>query len=148
MVRLQEIIDLAIAKEQEAIDFYTGLAASARWEAIANELRNMAAMEVGHKQKLQHLDVVQAASTTNERVADMRIADYLVEAEPSDSMTWQEILNIAMRRELASMQLYESLSNIVSEGTARELFLNLSAEESQHKLYFESIWDKEILQEN
>ena len=146
--KLQEIVEFAISREQEAIDFYTRLAARAKWESMANELRNIAAMEVGHKQRLQNLDLARAATTVNPRAVDLKIADYLVELEPSDNMTWQDILSIAMKRELASMRLYDDLSKIVSDSTARQLFANLSAEESKHKLYFEGIWDKEILLEN
>ncbi len=146
--KLQEIVEFAISKEQEAIDFYTGLAAKAKWESMANELRNIVAMEVGHKQRLQHLDVVRAATTVNPRAVDMKIADYLVEIQPSDNMTWQEVLTIAMKRELAAMKLYDDLAAIVADNPLRQMFENLSAEESKHKLYFEGIWDKEILQEN
>lgn len=145
---LREILDFAIDKEQEAIDLYTRLAATAKWEAIANELRNIAAMEISHKRRLQSLDLGTAATTVNRPVVDMKIADYLVEAQPSDNMTWQDILNIAMKRELAAMKLYEDLAAIVVDPHAQQLFRNLSAEESKHKLYFEGIWDKEILQEN
>jgi len=145
---LQEIMDFAIDKEQEAIDFYTGLAAMARWEAIANELRSIAAMEISHKQKLQALNVGRAATTVNPRAVDMKIGDYLVESQPSADMTWQDILSIAMKRELSAMKLYEDLASIVGDPNAQQLFQNLSAEESKHKLYFESVWDKEILQEN
>jgi rubrerythrin len=146
--QLQEIVQLAIAKEQEAIDFYTHLAATARWEAIANELRAIAAMEVGHKKALQAMDVQVAASTINPKAPNLKIADYLVEAEPSDNMTWQDVLNIAMRRELVAMNLYNDLATMVTEPRVKQMFQNLSAEESKHKLYFEGIWDKEILTEN
>lgn len=146
--QLQEIVQFAIAKEQEAIDFYTHLAGSARWEAIANELRSIAAMEVGHKQRLQSINVEVAASTVNPKAPNLKIADYLVAAEPSDDMTWQDILNIAMRRELVAMNLYKDLATLVTDRQAKQLFENLSNEESKHKLYFEGIWDKEILIEN
>jgi len=146
--QLQEIVQFAISKEQEAIDFYTHLAGIAKWESIANELRSIAAMEVGHKQSLQSMNVQVAASTINPKATNLKIADYLVTAEPSDDMTWQDILNIAMSRELASMNLYNDLAAMVMDARAKQMFENLSAEESKHKLYFEDIWDKEILIEN
>lgn len=146
--KLQEIVEFAISKEEEAIDFYTGLAARAQSDAIANELRSIAAMEVGHKRQLQAMDVQRAASTVNRRAADMKLADYLIDIEPAPNMTWQDVLNIAMKRELSSMKLYADLAVLVGDARLKQLFTNLSAEESKHKLYFESIWDKEILQEN
>jgi len=105
-------------------------------------------MEVGHKQSLQSMNVQVAAATINPKATNLKIADYLVTAEPSDDMTWQDILNIAMSRELASMNLYNDLAAMVMDARAKQMFENLSAEESKHKLYFEDIWDKEILIEN
>jgi len=142
---LKTIIDFAIDKEQEAVDFYNGLATKVKVEAIAKEIRNIAKMEEGHRERLKNIDVVEAAQTPAKPVMDLKIADYLVEREPTPDMTWQEILQIAMRRELSSMNLYTDLSKLVTDPVSRQLFENLVEEERAHKLYFEKIWDEEIL---
>ncbi len=146
---LQSIVEFAIQKEQEAVDFYHELAGRIKNRNLTSELLKIADMEVQHRERLKKLDLVAAAGgPTTKRVPDLKIADYLVAQEPSPQMTWQDILNIAMHREMASMKLYTDLASIVTDQKARQLFENLAAEEAAHKLFFEKHWDEEILTEN
>jgi rubrerythrin len=145
---LREIINFAIEREQEAVDFYTDVAARMKPETLAEELRRIAAMEVQHRERLKRLDVTAYAAAPVAKASDLKIADYLVALEPKPGMTWQEILNIAMHRELASMNLYADLAKLSTDAGVRRLFENLSAEESKHKLFFETTWDDEVLIEN
>lgn len=145
---IKSIIDFAINKEQEAIDFYNGLAERVKLEAIAEELKRLAAMEVGHKKKLQSLDVDAIGNAEPSKVADLKIANYTVNAVPHSEMTWPDIINIAMHRELAAVNLYNDLASIVLDESVKRLFKNLAAEEQKHKLYLESIWDKDVMKEN
>lgn len=146
--QLQEIIDFAIEREQEAIDFYSDVASRMKTRSLADELRKIAAMEVQHKDRLQRIDLVATAADRARKVADLKIADYLVAPLPSPAMTWQEILNVAMHRELASMRLYTDLARMAGDGGSRRLFEKLAAEEATHKLFFERSWDDEVLIEN
>jgi rubrerythrin len=145
---LQQIIDFAIQKEQEAIDFYTDVAAHVQTGSISEEIRKIAAMEVQHRERLKRMDIAAVTSSPVKKAADLKIADYLVAPEPTVGMTWQDILNIAMHRELTSMRLYTDLAELVEEPGAKRLFEHLAAEESNHKLFFESVWDDEVLLEN
>jgi rubrerythrin len=79
---------------------------------------------------------------------DLKIADYLVEKQPDESMGWQDVVHIAMQRELASMNLYKNLASKVTDPCAKSLLENLAADEAEHKLFFERIWDEDILAEN
>lgn len=142
---LQEIINFAIAKEQEAVDFYNDLASRVKTKSLADELLKIAGMEIGHRERLKNMDAVAFAGSAPKKIADMKIADYLVAEEPTNGMTWQDILNIAMHRELAAMKLYTDLAARVENVTAQQLFEKLAAEESGHKRYFEQIYDEEIL---
>ncbi|MBU1626474.1 hypothetical protein KKB18_03820 [bacterium] len=53
-----------------------------------------------------------------------------------------------MKRELASMNLYNDLAKKSTATSLKQMFQNLAQEESKHKLYFENIYDDEILREN
>jgi rubrerythrin len=145
---LQAIVDFAIEKEQEAVDFYNNLAGKVTVKTLAEELEKMAKMEEAHKERLQNMDAPAAAGTEAKKVVDLKIADYLVDKEPSADMTWQDLLQIAMKRELAAMNLYTDLSKQVTDQNSSQLFQNLAAEEQAHKLYFEKIWDEEVLIED
>ncbi|MBW1678647.1 MAG: ferritin family protein [Deltaproteobacteria bacterium] len=145
---LREIIDFAIEKEQEAIDLYNDLAGKIKNKSIAKELRELALMEEGHRDRLKNLNLTAAATKVSKPAHDLKIADYLVEVKPGPEMTWKDVIQIAMKRELASMNLYTDLAKLVTDRMARRLFKNLAAEESSHKLYFEKIWDGEVLKDN
>jgi len=144
---LEEIIEFAINKEQEAMDFYRDLAGKVKHKAIAEELQNMVGVEQGHRDRLKAMDVGEAAKATVKPVQNLKIADYLVDLEPAPDMSWQDVVHIAMKRELAAMNLYTDLAKTVANPNAKQLFENLAADESAHKLYFEKIWDDEIMKD-
>ena len=146
-VELQDVIDFAIDKEQEAMDFYSDLASKVKHKAIAEELQKMVGIEQNHRDRLKEMDVGEAAKTTVEPAQNLKIADYLVELAPSPDMSWQDVVHIAMKRELAAMNLYTDLAKMVADQNAKQMFENLAAEESAHKLYFEKIWDDEIMKD-
>ncbi|NIQ39871.1 MAG: hypothetical protein GTN81_14975 [Proteobacteria bacterium] len=145
---IQNIVDFAIEKEKEAASFYTDLAKKVKLKALAKELRKIAAMEEAHRERLEHLDVARAVEAVPKRVADLHIAEYVVENKPSPGMSWQDIINIAMHRELAAIDLYSDLEKLVSDPVAKRLFQRLAEEERGHKLFFEKIWDDEVLMSN
>ncbi len=142
----KEAIEFAIEKEQEAADFYNALAKRVDRPAIKEELLRFAAMEMGHKHRLQSLDLEKISFAPPAQ--DLKIANYLTAKEPSDDMSYADILTIAMERELASQRLYLDLAAITLDPAVRLVFKNLSAEEANHKNYFETIWDEKILTEN
>ena len=145
---LKEIIDFAIEKEQEAADFYNDLKGKITQKSIALEVGKMAVVEEGHKDRLKNLDVSDYAENQVTSGPDLKIADYLIDREPTSDMTWQDLIQIAMRRELASMRLYTDLAKLIPDSKSKQLFDNLAAEEEGHKLFFEKIWDEEILTDN
>jgi rubrerythrin len=145
---LQNIIDFAIEKEKEAIIFYNELAGKVKVKALADELRNLARMETGHRERLEKMDVVSAAKSAPKDVLDLHIAEYVVEKKPTPDMSWPDIVNIAMHREQAAINLYTDLEKLVTDPLAKQMFQNLAAEERSHKFFFEKTWDDDVLASN
>ncbi|MBW2058797.1 MAG: ferritin family protein [Deltaproteobacteria bacterium] len=145
---LQTIIDFAIEKEKEAVGFYNDLAEKVKVKALAVELRKIAAMEEGHRQRLEKMDVAGVATGVPHKVPDLHITEYVVEKKPGPDMSWQDIVDIAMHREQASINLYTDLEKVVDDPLAKRLFQNLAEEERGHKFFFEKIWDDEVLTSN
>lgn len=145
---IDAVLDFAIAREQEAVDFYVDLAQKTGNPTLQNVLEGFASAERGHKLKLQtiktrHVELVSGGTAT-----DLKIGDYLVEAEPGPEISFQDALLIAMKREKAAMQLYADLAGQVSDDEIREILLGLSEEESRHKLRFEAEYEEHFLSEN
>ena len=147
-VELQTIIDFAIEKEKEAANFYSELAGRVKAKALVEELHKIVAMEENHKERLEKMDVATAAKSVPRRVMDLHIAEYVVDSKPSPGMSWPDILNIAMHREQASINLYSDLEKLVTDPLSKQLFQNLAAEERGHKLFFEKVWDDEVFASN
>ncbi|MHB1000462.1 MAG: ferritin family protein [Armatimonadota bacterium] len=145
---LQEIIDFAIAKEQEAADFYGDMAENARDKAVAQELLKMQAEEEKHRDWLESTPVAFVSDAQPKRINDLKIAEYVIPSMPGPDMTFQDAVSIAMQRELTSMQLYQELAKMVSDSNIQRVFENLAAEEAKHKNYFETIWDEYVLAED
>ena len=76
-----DILDFAIASEQEAMDFYTDLAKQARSKAMKEVFLQFAKEEKGHKTRLMKIKKDQSFEFREEKVTDLKIADYLVEIE-------------------------------------------------------------------
>ncbi len=144
---IRDLIEFAIEKEQEAADFYTDLAGKVKEPAIAAEILRLADMEKMHKAKLQKIDPSDPF-WQRKHVPDLKIADYVVESSPSGHMSFQDILSIAMKRELASARLYSDIAREVDDPDLQKMLLVLAEEESAHKHYFETLWDEHILKDN
>lgn len=146
--KIDKTIQFAIDKEQEAIDFYTDLAGKVKIPAVADELRKLAQMEMGHREKLKNLDVEAFIAQPAKQQKDLKIADYTVKSEVHPDMSWQDIITVAMHRELAAVNLYTDLAALVEDPAVKRLFENLAAEEQKHKLYLETLWDQDVMKEN
>lgn len=145
---IRSIIDFAIGKEQEAVDFYSDLAGRVKSKGIAEELDRLAKMEMGHKKRLEELDLMVFTIREPDGVQDLKIANYTVDAVPHSDMSWEDVINVAMHRELAAANLYSDLAARVDDPAVKNLFENLASEEQKHKLYLETIWDRDVMKEN
>lgn len=144
---IRDLLDFAIEKEQEACDFYSDLARRTVDPALRAELERLAGMERMHKTKLQQLDPSDPFWQRKHH-EDLKIADYVVAAKPAPDMSFQDLISIAMQRELAAMRLYSDLARTVDDPDLQKMMLILAEEESAHKHYFETLWDEHVLKEN
>lgn len=146
--KFNEIIDFAVTREQEAVDFYADLQTKTLFDAQKTMLKELENMEKGHITILENIREKGFGNVANKEVPDLKISDYIVAVEPSKNMTYQDILIIAMKREEASTKLYQQMSKRFAGSDAEKLFSRLAAEEADHKLRFEKLYDSEILKDN
>lgn len=143
---VDEILDFAIAEELSANRFYTQLAAKMENEAMRKVLEDFAQEELGHKATLEGIKQGQAVEASE--VADLKIADYLVDVEPRGDMDYQDALVLAMKSEEAAFKLYSELAANCQDQSLRETFSLLAQQEAKHKHRFEVEYDDVILKEN
>lgn len=146
---LNDILDFAISEEQKAADFYTILAEKMEQQEMKDTFEQYALEEIGHRAKLEAIKNGKDFHFHEEKVADLKIADYLVEVDmEKTNITYQEALTIAMKKEKAAFKLYNDLAATASDEASRDLLLMLAQEEAKHKLRFEVEYDNNILTEN
>jgi rubrerythrin len=145
---VDEILDYAIGQEEQAVDFYTDLAARVEKPWVRKIFEDYAEEERGHKRKLLAIKEGKLLHSDERVVDDLKIADYLVDASPDISMGYRDALILAMKKEKAAFKLYNDLATASSDSQIRETFQNLAQEEAKHKLRFELEYDDAIQSAN
>lgn len=145
---VDEILDFAIKNEQQAVDFYRELAAKTQNADMRETFEKFAIEEVGHKAKLTKVKEDKIFTITKDVIIDLKLADYVDHVRPSENMSYQDALILAMKREKSAFKLYTNLAAKTTNKDLQELFLQLAQEESRHKMMFEIEYDEVILREN
>lgn len=144
----EEIIEYAIAREEEAYLFYYDLGNGARSSQLKKLFHSFAREEKMHREKLIKLRDGRQVHSTGKSFPDMRIADYLAPMTPGQATDYQRVLMLAMQRERAAFRLYSDLANMVADPDIKELLIGLAREEARHKLAIELEYDEQVLTDN
>ena len=129
-----EIIDLAISKENEAIELFTKMASSSRNPATKALFNRLVKMEKGHKLKLEKLDRTRLESQQINPKEDLSVADYNSRLELNPDSSYKEVLLYAIQKEKSAIALYTDLAWIyISVPEVKKFFEFLAQEETFHK---------------
>lgn len=145
---VNEILNFAMEQEQKAVEFYTTMANNAKSDDMQKVFEEFAKEEISHKARLQQIQIDGIMTLSEEKVHDLKIADYTIAQEPTADMTYEEALKLAMSKEKVAFKLYTALSERIDNQNLKKLFQLLAIEESKHKLRFELEYDEYVLREN
>ncbi len=145
---VDDILDYAISKEQEAFQFYTGLAERVERKEISELLRSFAREEFGHKEKLLNVKAGKKLVPSEKKILDLKIADNLKTPEEAATLDYQKALTLAMKNEKEAFKLYTELAKAADAPDIKDLFTALAQEEAKHKLKFEIEYEDNILKDN
>ena len=145
---VEALLDYAIAREEDAVAFYTDLATKVDSSWIIKLFKDFAAQEQGHKEKLVDLKNGNSLLAAKEKIMDLKIADYTVDIQVTPEMNYQDALIVAMKREKVSFKLYSDLSRQIDDESVKATLEALAQEEANHKLYIETEYDERVLKEN
>jgi rubrerythrin len=143
--KFQEIIKFAIDKEIKSYNFYTNASQVAKYSGAKDLFSDLAQQEVGHRKMLEKLDLKKIVQAKIEKVPDLKISDYIVDAEFKPDMPYADILRIAIKMEERALKLYNNMNQSNQDENLKKLFSLLANEEAKHKLRLEKIYDDEIL---
>lgn len=143
-----EIIDYAIKREQEAVLFYRELLRFVKFASQKEMIREIMKMEESHEKLLKSIKK-KSPGELKKRTADwFEPSFYLVEAPPTSEMGLQDILITAMKREDRSYALYKELQEQTDSEELRQTFDVLAGEETQHKKFFQELYDNQVQPDN
>jgi rubrerythrin len=145
---VNEILDFAIRKEEEAAEMYTDLAGKVDRVHMRKLFEEFAREEVGHREKLRQIKKGKLLLPAEEKVMDMKIAEYLEDVEPSAVGDYVQALTLAMKEEKAAFRMYTDLAEAATDENVRAMLLGLAQEEAKHKLRFEIEYDEYVLAED
>ena len=83
---VEEILDFAIRSEEKAHDFYTSLADRVKRESMKQAFLEFAQEELGHKEKLLKIKEGEMLLPREEKVLDLKIAEYVEDVTPSEEI--------------------------------------------------------------
>ena len=144
---VNDILDFAIANEEEAEKFYLEMSKKAPG-GMREGFVSLSKEEAGHKKKLLAVKEGNKLLSSEGKVLDLKIGDYLVDVNPTADMNYLEVLITVMKKEKAAYKLYTNLADNADTPELKDLFLGLAQEEAKHKLRFEVEYDDEIYKEN
>ena len=137
-----EVLELAIAKEIEAYNFYLALADRVKDRQIRKAFKDLAKEELEHKAKLE-LEVMKTGRTVAvERKLLRPERDYILSDDESPlDMDYKDMLLLGIEKEEAAFRTYVNLVASVLDEESREVLLAIAEEEVKHKLRFETEYD-------
>jgi len=137
-----EVLELAIAKEIEAYNFYLALADRVEDRQMRKAFKDLAKEELEHKAKLE-LEVMKTGRTVAVERKPLRPErDYILSDNESPlDMDYKDILLLGIEKEEAAFRTYVNLSASVMDEESREVLLAIAEEEVKHKLRFETEYD-------
>ncbi|NIP44835.1 MAG: ferritin family protein [candidate division Zixibacteria bacterium] len=145
---VDEILDFAIGKEEEAAEFYTELAGKVSKPNIKEMFEQFAREEKGHKAKLLAAKQGKVLQKSEKKILDLKIGDHLELVELTPNIDFQDALILAMKAEKNAFKLYNALAEQADDPAIRDMLLALAQEEAKHKLRFETEYDELVFTEN
>ena len=145
---IDQILDFAIEKEEDAAQFYTDLAAKMDKPHMKKVFVDFALEEKSHKAKLELVKAGQLELSKPADIMNLKLAEMVSDVNLEGDFDYQKALVAAMKNEKASYKLYNDLAELAPDENTKNTFLSLAQEEAKHKLRFEIEYDEVILTEN
>jgi len=133
--KLSSLLDLAIAREEEACAFYQDLRERMTDETARDTLDFLAREEQKHREFLVRYKngELPSGTMTFADAVDYRVAEHEAEPSPEDPGDLKSLFLIAAHRELRAHDFYTALANAHPEGPVRDMLLMMASQEMKHK---------------
>ena len=134
-LKLSEVIDKAIQREEEAYEFYVDILNKIEDKSAKETLAWIADEEKKHKAFLVNYREGQHGPSALKMsdVVDYKIAEHQEEPEIAADMRREDVFLVASHRELNSYKFYTELAELHPRGETKEMLVKMANEELKHK---------------
>ncbi len=138
----EEILELAITREEIANRLFLELAARARNPEIRKVFEELADEELEHKAKLE-LEILKTGKVMKESQKPL-FREQIDKGEPDSwvDMDYKDMLLLGIQKEDAAFRFYVKLAANARDEDSYETLMALAEQEIKHKLRFEMEYDK------
>lgn len=136
---INDLIRLAIKREQESFDMYLSLAKKIDDTQIANLLRNRAMEEFEHKQILEFelIKLGRAIPSTKIDIDDTILKNFNKDSDTITGVEFEDILALSVHKEDSAFRFYFNLAHKYPDKEMQDVFISLAEQEMKHKLMAE-----------
>lgn len=134
------IISEAINNEVEAYTFYQTVSEKVTDANLKTLFGELAGEEKGHREYLQKLLSRDITSLGFSSTKDYKVGDSIPTPPLTPDMKPVDGLVVAIKKELAAMQMYTQLANASDDAEVKKLFTELATMERGHKTRLEDIY--------
>ncbi len=146
--KYKDIMQFAIERELDAYDFYTRAKKNAKTAEEQSLFDQLSKQELAHKQKLE---AMRPSWEELINLSSLVMDDYTInESLPPDKqyhMEYQQILLLAMKKELLSVKLYTDMRRAVKDEERQKIFDMLIKEERAHGDILEHEYNTRVFSE-
>ncbi|MHC4691682.1 MAG: ferritin family protein [Planctomycetota bacterium] len=138
----EEILELAITREEIANRLFLELAARARNPEIRKVFEELADEELEHKAKLE-LEIMKTGKVMKESQKPL-FRERIDKGEPDSwvDMDYKDMLLLGIQKEDAAFRFYVKLAANARDEDSYETLMALAEQEIKHKLRFEMEYEK------
>lgn len=144
----KEIIDFAIEREMDEIQFYSELAETMERKNVKQLFRSITLEKTARIIQLENMKEMGVLLDV-ESMPDLKIAGTFSDIDfTKTNLSYQEALILAMNKEKEKFILYQELADCTSDVKCKQTFLILANQEARQKLKLEIEYDEFILYDN
>ncbi|MFA5554223.1 MAG: ferritin family protein [Phycisphaerae bacterium] len=131
-----EILELAIAREEDAYVFYSAMAEQVKDIQIRAVFEDLARDELEHKAKLE-LEYIKTGKVLPKKgPSEPRIFVQFNDADVN--ITYRNILRLAIDKEDSAFRFYIDMISNAQDQNSKDMLVALAQEEVKHKIRFEN----------
>lgn len=136
----ETIMDMAIAGEVEAYQFYLDVANRVADASLKKLFGDFASEEKGHEDMLKNIKDKEIQNFTFVGGPDYKVSEAVDLPKLSLEMKPVEAITLAMKKEEAAMKMYNGLAAATSDAEKQKLFASLAKMEEGHKAKMENLY--------